>query len=62
VWFRGSVEACSPSFSLIRLRRVARVALGGWSLAYGDRDLCVSRVVDCSSLVMHGKIPLYWEI
>jgi len=27
--------------------------------AYGDRDVCVSRVVDYSSLVMHGRIPLY---
>jgi len=32
------------------------VALGDWSLAYGDRDVCVNRVVDCSSLVMHGEI------
>ena len=29
----------------------ARVALGAWSLAYGDRGVCVSRVVGCSSLV-----------
>jgi len=32
------------------------------SLAYGDRDVCVSRVVDYSSLVVRGRIPLYWEI
>ena len=32
------------------------MALGDWSLAYGDRDVCVNRVVDCSSLVMHGEI------
>jgi len=38
------------------------VALGAWSLAYEDRDVCVSRVVDCSSLVMHGKFSLCWEI
>jgi len=38
------------------------VALGAWSIAHGDRDVCVSRVVDCSSLVMHGKFPLCWEI
>jgi len=34
------------------------VALGAWSLAYVARDVCVSRVVDCSSLVMHGKFPV----
>jgi len=39
--FSSCVEACSPSFSLIRLRRGgARVALGGWSLAHGVRDVC----------------------
>jgi len=38
------------------------VALGVRSLAYGDRDVCVSRVEDCSSLVMCGKFPLCWEI
>jgi len=32
------------------------------SLALGDRDLCVSRVVDYSSLVVRGRIPLYWGI
>ena len=31
-------------------------------LAYGDRDVCVGRVVDYSSLVVRGRIPLYWEI
>ena len=25
-------------------------------------EMCVSRVVDCSSLVLHGKFPLCWEI
>jgi len=32
------------------------------SLAYGDRDVCMSSVVDYSSLVMHRMIRLYWEI
>ena len=61
--FCSHAEACSLSFSSIMLR------CGGlewpWvqdSLAYGDRDVCVSRVVDYSSLVMRGRIPPYWEI
>ena len=66
--------ACSPSLSLIRLRR------GGleWPWVSGPlpmgTEMCVcvcvvcvvcvsvSRVADCSSLVMHGKFPLCWEI
>ena len=64
--FCSHAEACSPSFSLIMLH------CGGglewpWvrdSLAYRDRGVCVcvSRLVDYSSLVIHGRIPLYWEI
>ena len=61
--FCSRTEACSLSFSPIMLR------CGGlkwpWvrdSLAYGDRDVCVSRVVDYSSLVVRRRIPLYWEI
>ena len=29
------------------------------SLAYGGRVVCLSRVVDYSGLVMHGRNPLY---
>ena len=63
VKFCSRAEVCSPSFSLIMLR------CGGFewpwvrdSLAYGGRVVCLSRVVDYSSLVMHGRIPPPWEI
>ena len=59
--FCSRVEACFLSLSLIMLRRVGGLEWP-WvrdSLAYGDRDVCVRRVVDYSSLVMHGRIPLY---
>jgi len=58
--FCSRAEACSPSFSSIMLR--CGELEWPWvrdSLAYGDRDVCVSRVVDYSSLVMRGRIPLY---
>ena len=62
--FRSSVKACSPS-SLIRLRRGGSSGLG-WLVHCLWRQrcvcVCVSRVVDCSSLVMHRKFPLCWEI
>jgi len=61
--FYSRAEACSSSISSIMLR------CGGFEwpwvrdcLAYGDRDVCVGRVVDYSSLVVRGRIPLYWEI
>ena len=61
--FCSRAEVCSSSFSSIMLR------CGGlewpWmrdSIAYGDRDVCVSMVVDYSSLVVCGRIPHYWEM
>ena len=56
--FCNRAEASSPSFSLIMLR------CGGLECPWlrdVDRDMFVSRVVDYSSLVKHGRIPLYWE-
>ena len=31
------------------------------SLAYMDEVVCMNRVIDYSSLVMHGRIPMYWK-
>jgi len=32
------------------------------SLAYVDRVVCMNRVIDYTSLVMHGRILMYWKI
>ena len=58
LWLCGG---CSPSFSLIRLRCGGLNWPGAWSLAYVDRDVCVSTVVGCSSLVMHGNFHCIGE-
>ena len=57
-------EACSPSFSLIMLHCGGSSGLGcEIPLPIGtEMCVCVSRVVGYSSVVMRGRIPLYWEI
>ena len=58
--------AVRPLQGPLGVKRLIMLRCGGSSglgceipLVYGDRDVCVSRVVDYSSLVMHGTIPLF---
>ena len=60
--------SCGGLFSVLLLNYAA---LCGGSIGFGceiplpvgtEICVCVRRVVDYSSLVMHGRILLYWEI
>ena len=61
-WFCSRVEACSLSFSMIRLRCGGSSGLGCVvHCLWGQRCVCVSKVVGCSSLVMHGNFHCIGE-